>query len=651
MASSMMASRVVLLFELVSFEEIRSGEPRFAIVQGQGFAAQMSAKEAKAMKNMTQVLSVRPQGLWKDSNYAKGTIIGVLDTGITPGHLSFHDKGMPPAPSRWKGKCEVAACNNKLIGIRNFVRGSSAVDQQGHGTHTSSTAAGNFVDSCPDSNIIAGMDAAIEDGVDVISLSLGGQSAPFYLDSIAIGTFAAIQKGIFVTCSAGNSGPSKSTLSNEAPWILTVGASTMDRKIRTTVYLGNNKLLDGESLYQPKNFHQKLMPLVYPGRKGDHSAAQCSRGSLDNINVKGKVVLCDMAGVTDGIEKGMVVKEARGAAMILANKKTVCPESTVPDPHVLPASNIGYNEGVEIKKYLSSSTSSPFVATILHRGTILGVKSAPEVACFSSRGPNLASPGILKPDIIGPGVDILAAWPQSTKVMFNLLSGTSMACPHLAGVAALLKRANLEWSPAAIKSAIMTTATQESLNGKAILDERELPADVFAIGAGHVNPSKANDPGLVFDIKPDDYILYLCGLGYTTKQIRMIAKKTVTCIKSIPEAELNYPSFSVMLKRGDSKTYSRTVTNVGIPRSRYTIGNVSLPRGVRILVEGPSQGLTFRAMYQKLTYKVTFRRDIMDTLKGPYGQGYMTLVSGKYSKILNYFNPFLFADLVLALEF
>nr|GFC15810.1 subtilisin-like protease SBT1.2 [Tanacetum cinerariifolium] len=394
----------------------------------------------------------------------------------------------------------------------------------GHGTHTSSTAAGNFVgnvniygnangtaagmaplahlaiykvcgqDSCPESNIIAGMDAAIEDGVDVISLSLGGQSAPFYQDYIAIGTFAAIQKGIFVTCSAGNSGPSKSTLSNEAPWILTVGASTMDRKIRTTVYLGNNKLLDGESLYQPKNFHQKLVPLVYPGRKGDHSAAQCSRGSLDNINVKGKVVLCDMGGVIDGIEKGMVVKDARGAAMILANTKTVCPESTVPDPHVLPASNIGYKEGVEIKKYLSSSTSSPSVATILHRGTILGVKSAPEVACFSSRGPNLASPGILKPDIIGPGV------------------------------AALLKRTNPEWSPAAIKSAIMTTATQESLNGKPIVDERELPADVFAIGAGHVNPPKANDPGLVFDIKPDDYILYLCGLGYTTKQIRMIAK-------------------------------------------------------------------------------------------------------------------------------
>lgn len=126
------------------------------------------------------------------------------------------------------------------------------------------------------------------------------------------------------------------------------------------------------------------------------------------------------------------------------------------------------------------------------------------------KGPNIASPGILKPDIIGPGVDILAAWPNSvenkpqTKATFNIQSGMSMACPHLAGVAALLKSTNPEWSPAAIKSAIMTTASRVNLTGKAIVDERELPADIFATGAGHVNPVKANDPGLVFDIRPDD---------------------------------------------------------------------------------------------------------------------------------------------------
>ncbi|KAI3711074.1 hypothetical protein L2E82_40888 [Cichorium intybus] len=479
------------------------------------------------------------------------------------------------------------------------------------------------------------MDAAIGDGVDVLSISFGGHSVPFYRDFMAISAFAAIQKGIFVSCSAGNSGPLNATLSNAVPWILTVGASNIDRRIRTSVYLGNNKLLDGQSLYQPKNFSQKLKPLVYPGKNGDYNAATCSSGSLNDIDVKGKVVLCDLGGMIGTVDKGKVVKDAGGTAMILRNG-IVCPETTVPEAHVLPTSNVGYKEGVEIRKYLSTTNSSP-VATILLRGTVLGVKSAPEVACFSSRGPNLASPGILKPDIIGPGVDILAAWP--TKPTFEILSGTSMSCPHLAGVAALLKSTHPEWSPAAIKSAMMTTATQISLYGKPIVDERDnIPADMFAIGAGHVNPSKANHPGLVFDIQPDDYIPYLCGLGYTTKQIRMIVKKPFSCIKSIPEADLNYPSFVVTLKRGDSRTYSRTVTNVGMPTSIYAIGNVSVPQAVRMVVHCPSQGMRFMAMHQKLTYKITFTRDVMDKLKAPYGQGYMTWVSGKYSVR----TPFLF---------
>lgn len=474
-----------------------------------GFAAKMRPNQAKHIENMRGVVSVsledvyqlhtthsphffglhQNSGLCKDSNYGNGTIIGVQDTGITPEHPSFSDKGVPPPPTRWKGKCELALCNNKLIGITNFVEGSSPNDEVGHGTHTSATAAGNFVDSanifgdangtavgaapfahlahykvcdqssCSVSNIYAGLDAAIGDGVDVLSLSLGGASTPFHQDVAAMGAFAAIQKGIFVSTSAGNSGPFSSKLSNEFPWTLTVGASTIDRKIRTTVFLGNKKLLDGESLYQPKDFRQKLIPLVYPGEKGNHNAATCSRGSLDDINVKGKVVLCDMGGLIGSIEKGEVVKQAGGVAMILANT-IPCHESTVLEAHVIPASNVGYKKGLEIKRYLNS-TSLP-VATIILSGTILDIKSAPQVACFSSRGPNIASPGILKPDIIGPGVDILAAWPNSveskpqTKATFNIQSGTSMACPHLAGVAALLKSTHPEWSPAAIKSAIMS---------------------------------------------------------------------------------------------------------------------------------------------------------------------------------------------------
>jgi subtilisin family serine protease len=149
-------------------------------------------------------------------------------------------------------------------------------------------------------------------------------------------------------------------------------------------------------------------------------------------------------------------------------------------------------------------------------------------------------------------VNILAGWPISldnSTSSFNIISGTSTSCPHLCGIAALLKNSHPDWSPAAIKSAIMTTANQVNLHGKPILDQRLLLADVFATGAGHVNPSKANDPGLVYDIETNDYVPYLCGLNYTDRQVGIILRQKVKCsdVKSIPQAQLNYPSISIRL--------------------------------------------------------------------------------------------------------
>ncbi|KAK1384887.1 Subtilisin-like protease [Heracleum sosnowskyi] len=648
-----------------------------------GFAARLSNEEAEVIENKEGVLSIRPQnvyplhtthspnflglhqnlGVWNGSNYGKGVIIGMLDTGITPDHPSFSDVGVPPPPAKWKGACQLngATCNNKLIGAKNFVAGESGppTDEEGHGTHTASTAAGNLVkganafgmangtasgmaplahlamykvcsENCAESDILAAMDAAVEDGVDVLSLSLGGLSAPFYADSIAVGAFSAIQSGIFVSCSAGNSGPLNTTLSNEAPWILTVGASTIDRNIRATVLLGNKDELDGESLFQPKDFPETLLPLVFPGSNGDQNAIWCAEGSLDNIDVKGKVVLCERGGGIARIAKGQTVKDAGGAAMILMNQE-IDGESTLADAHVLPATHVGFPVGVSVKQYINS-TSSP-VATISFRGTVIGVDWAPQVASFSSRGPSVASPGILKPDIIGPGVSILAAWPVSvdnittTKATFNMISGTSMSCPHLSGIAALLKSAHPTWSPAAIKSAIMTTADQLNLDNNPIIDQNELPADFFAIGAGHVNPSRANDPGLIYDIQPSDYIPYLCGLGYTDDQVGIIVRGVVSCANetSIPEAELNYPSFSVALS-SSAQEYSRVVTNVGDAVSSYTLKIVS-PPGVAVSVTPAS--LEFSSVNQQLTYKVKFSQS-GDVPKTPFVQGSLVWMSGKH---------------------
>ncbi|WMV40140.1 hypothetical protein MTR67_033525 [Solanum verrucosum] len=593
-------------------------------------------------------------GLWRDSNYGKGVIIGVLDTGISPDHPSFSDEGMPPPPAKWKGKCELnflTKCNNKLIGVRTFPKeNGSPIDDDGHGTHTASTAAGGFVrganvygnangtavgvaplahlaiykacDStgCASSNILAAMDAAIDDGVDILSLSLEGFTRPFYNDPVALGAYTATEGGILVSCSVGNSGPTNSSLSNEAPWILTVGASTLDRKIKATLQLENKHEIEGVSAFHPKVLNSTFFPLNEPGKNESESTegSYCQDGLVYNSN-GGKIVLCLVVG------KGQVVKNSGGVGMIIINKEENG-FTTSANVHVLPALDVTYANGMKILAYMNS-TKKP-VARITFQGTIIGDKNAPVV---SSRRPNLASPGILKPDIIGPGVNILAAWPTSmetTKSTFNIISGTSMSCPHLSGVAALLKSTHPTWSPAVIKSAIMTTADTVNLANKPILDERLFPANIFAVGAGHVNPSRANDPGLIYDTPFKSYLPYLCGLNYTNQEIQSLLQRKVNCseVKNIPEAQLNYPSFSITLG-ANSQTYTRTVTNAGEAKSSYSVEIVSRP-GVSVIVK-PST-LKFSKLNQKLTYQVTFSKTANSSTSGTV-QGFLKWTSNRHS--------------------
>lgn len=650
-----------------------------------GFAAKLTSAEVKAMQEKKGFISAKPQqvlplhtthtpsflglhenmGFWKDSNYGRGIVIGVLDTGIFPDHPSFRDEGMPPPPAKWKGTCEFnfTACNNKLIGARHFksTGGGTPLDQEGHGTHAASTAAGNFVRGanifgnangtavgiaplahlaiykvcsadCSESDILAAMDTAIEDGVDVLSISFGGFARHFHEDNVALGAFSAMQRGIFVSCSAGNSGPFHTTLSNEAPWILTVGASTIDRSLRATAVLGNKIELNGESAFQPKALPLAQLPLVYPGmNESDSSGIFCRPESLNNTDVKGKIVLCYIDSRTTQIEQGRAVKDAGGAAMILLNMEHEG-FSTSAAAHVIPATNINYEDGLRILDYINS-TSTP-IATIVFKGTIIGDGKAPVVAAFSSRGPSYVSLGILKPDILGPGVNILAAWPKSvennisTRNNFNIISGTSVSCPHLSGVAALIKSAHPNWSPAAIKSAIMTTADIVNHENQPILDEKHRPAEIIATGAGHVNPVRASDPGLIYDIEPQDYIPYLCGLNYTNREVSKIFLRRVNCSEkpTIPEGQLNYPSFVVRSSQSNLR-FSRTVTNVGEASASYSVEVVS-PQGFDVIVNPTT--LNFSELNQKLTYEITFRRSA-NAANSFVSQGYILWKSAKHS--------------------
>ncbi|PON64082.1 Peptidase S8, subtilisin-related [Trema orientale] len=321
------------------------------------------------------------------------------------------------------------------------------------------------------------------------SLFSGGNGGYLYQDAIALGSFGAIQKGIFVSCSAGNGGPYNYTVTNDAPWILTVGASTTDRTIRATAKLGNGHQVDGQSIFWPAKFSKPKslsLPLVFPGL-GDNRgfwSESCAPGTLRDIDAIEKVVLCERGSGVRRAEQEDEVNRAGAAAMILMNQE-LDGFSTLAEARYLPVIHVSYLDGLKLKSYINS-TSNPN-ATITFRGTSTGDSSAPMVASFSSRGPTSVNIGILKPDIVGPGVSILAAWPfpvdkkQNPKSTFNVLSGTSMSCPHLSGIAALLKSSHSDWSPAAIKSAIMTTANLLNRQGHAILNERLLPADGFSL--------------------------------------------------------------------------------------------------------------------------------------------------------------------------
>jgi len=659
-----------------------------------GFSTRLTPQEAESLQKQPGVLSVLPEtvyqlhttrsplflGLEKSESLLPASAsvsevtIGVLDTGVWPELESFNDKGLGPVPTTWKGTCEVGKtfdstkCNKKLIGARYFSKGYEAAygpvdeslesksprDDDGHGSHTSTTAAGSVVSGanlfgfasgtargmapqarvavykvcwlggCFGSDILAAMEKAVEDGVNVLSMSIGGGLSDYYRDTVAIGAFAAAAQGIFVSCSAGNGGPSQGSLSNVAPWITTVGAGTLDRSFPAYVTLGNGKNFTGTSLFNGKPLPDNTMiPLIYAANASDSASGNlCLSDSLVPSKVAGKIVICDRGG-NSRAEKGLEVKNSGGVGMILSNTE-LFGEELVADSHLIPSSAVGQKVGDAIKTY-ASSVPKP-TATIFSGGTHVGIEPSPVVAAFSSRGPNLVTPEILKPDVIAPGVNILAGWtgakgptglPNDTRsVSFNIISGTSMSCPHVSGLAALIKAAHQDWTPAAIRSALMTTAYTAYKTGGAIEDvSTGKAATPFDYGAGHVNPVAALDPGLVYDATVEDYFGFLCALNYTQELIKRATNKAFTCDskKRYSLGDFNYPSFSVALKTDSGKgggsgaattvKYSRTLTNVGSPGT-YKVELASETKAVKMVVQPAT--LTFGQEKEKKSYTVTF---------------------------------------------
>jgi subtilisin family serine protease len=517
----------------------------------------------------------------------------------------------------WNGKCvpgeafNASLCNQKLIGARFYNEGfggndgidaqlpfefNSPRDHNGHGTHTASTAGGNAnvattgpaavlgsisgiaprariaaykacwsvpgtAGSCSGVDLLAAIDQAVADGVDVINYSISGTRTNFR-DPVEIAFLRAADAGVFVAASAGNSGPSSSTVAHPSPWITTVAAGTHDRDGAGSTTLGDGSTYNGASLATLGAVSGNLidssdaaLPEIDPyyARLCYSTADTGGVPVLDPAKIAGKVVVCDR-GDTARVNKSLAVKDAGGVGMILLNTAVA---SVNADLHSVPSVHIQFDAATYGAIHAYAKTAGA-TATI-NQASITNTAAAPFTASFSSRGPLQASGDLLKPDIIAPGQDILAgvAPPGNGGKLFDLYSGTSMSSPHVAGIAALLKSAYPTWSPMAIKSAIMTSAGD-------VLDGPNTSATViFRQGAGHVRPNDAANPGLVFDSGYADWLGFLCGTQLPTD----------FCTSAgVPVLEpSNFNSASIAISRlPGTKTVKRRVTNVGGNPATYT---------------------------------------------------------------------------------
>ncbi|CAL9076540.1 unnamed protein product, partial [Musa acuminata var. zebrina] len=599
-------------------------------------------------------------------DYGDDIVVGIFDTGIWPESESFKEEpGMPPVPQSWRGTCVKGdkfepkkACNRKLVGARYYLNGferefgpldtsgdgeyRSPRDRIGHGTHTASTAAGStaanasyfglglgaarggaprarlavykvcwfkdFDGKCTEADVLAAFDDALCDGVSVISASLGS-SPPlmrFFRTSTDIGSFHAAQVGVTVVFSAGNDGPEPSLVQNVSPWSICVAAGTMDRTFPTQILLGNNLSFMGEGFVR-KEMKMKLVDSIKFFDDGS-----CSFDKWNHKLATGKIVLCfSSIGQVSSTTAALSVLTANGSGIIFAQTTT---EQAATDDY-LPSVQVDLSQATQILYYIQSS-KNPTVHVLPSR-TSIGCSPAPSVAYFSSRGPNSATPNILKPDITAPGVNVLAAWsPKSSptllpfderSVKWNFNSGTSMSCPHVSGIAALIKSVHPTWSPAMIKSALMTTAYARDTSSDSILAGGTLkPTDAFDMGAGHVDPLRALDPGLVYDMGARDYVVFLCSLGYTQAQIKSMLLPSpgvdTSCGGDESDLDLNYPAITVS-DLSCSTTIRRTLRNVGRIKNAVYFASVRSPQGVHAVVW--PRLLLFSRRKARITYYVT----------------------------------------------
>jgi subtilisin family serine protease len=636
--------------------------PAFLGLDQPGGLWQQAGGKDRAGENI--LIGMLDSGVWpEDISFADK-----VDANNVPTHDPSGTYAYDPVPAKWAGLgCETkyagitaANCNRKLITIKSFIgtpsgqhsadflsgRDGTGQSGGGHGTHTLSTAGGNAGvpvsvngisygsmggmaprarlamykvcyatsaagSSCASSAVVAAVNQAIADKVDVLNYSIGPTAGGGNITDPQQRAFLnATNAGIFVAASAGNAGPVTGPAANLAPWITTVAASTHNRSVGANVIEGDGVAYRGASmnmselpsapLIDARNAgviaYDALTPQDQMARRlcyteADRNTAGAtnfpgfpagttasSSAALDPALVKDKIVICDR-GNNARVSKSAAVLAAGGAGMVLADNGA----GLVAEAHSVPTIHINQADGIALKAYVAGT---PTPTAMLQKAQVFLDTPAPYVAGFSSRGPNVSDNSIMKPDIAAPGVEIVAAMSPTittaevtalkngggtTKTGSGLLSGTSMASPHIAGLAALLKQLHPTWTPAMIKSALITTTTDTLGDGVVTplpwtTGATAAGATPFGQGAGQVAPNPAADPGLVFNAGLLDYARFSCSL--TAPNVQIYTAATCQSIGALKGSALNLPTITVPSMLGTT-TVTRTVTNVNQVSSTY----------------------------------------------------------------------------------
>ena len=638
-----------------------------------GMVVRVAPEEAQLLADLPGVAAVYPDQKWKlDTDVSneiigspaiwegetgqdigtrgEGVIVGMLDTGVNPAHPSFaavdgdgYVHQNPYGSGNYVGVCAPGAthhediCNDKLIGAWNFAGTTSASDDNGHGSHTGSTMAGNKHDAvftigedtytrtvsgvapranvisykvcsilCSSTGSVAAVNQAIIDGTDVLNYSISGPDNPWN-NPVDAAFLAAYTAGIFVSASAGNDGPDVGTVAKTAPWNASVAATNSPRLIAHDVSVV------GESI--PEDLVGLAgVPGTGPALTSPVEAELRDASAVDEGNIRG----CEdfpadvFAGAVALIERGdcnFSVKvgnaDAAGALAVIVTNQFVGPPVVMAalESTDIPSVMVDNSDGTRVRQYL-----------VAHSGTTVRMDSAtaltmhPEwarmVSDFSSRGPSDFD--LLAPTFAAPGRNILAATMASggESARYEFMQGTSMSSPHGAGAGALMRALHPDWSPGEIRSALASTADDEAM----LKDDGQTPADPFDVGSGLLDLDAAGRVGLVMDESTEDFVAADPETGGDPRTLNLPAFVDQNCL--------------------DVCTFTREVTNVADTTSTYTVAT-NAPDGVGLTVEpasftvapGATQTLTVTADVSSLVGGDHLFGDIALTTDGTHASG------------------------------